>query len=125
MAPPAIAIAESSRLAVRLDPRDRVANGGLGSRTVLATTSAESSVDPPIPDEIAAARKSAVRAQELPSRGQCCHRPIAVDEYLLWSISEGGRQFDTEMPAFKGTLSREEIWKVIAFMRAGFPAGAQ
>lgn len=52
-------------------------------------------------------------------------RPIAVDEYLLWSISEGGRQFDTEMPAFKGTLSREEIWKVIAFMRAGFPAGAQ
>lgn len=52
-------------------------------------------------------------------------RPIAVDEYLLWSISEGGKQFDTAMPAFKGTLSREEIWKVIAFMRAGFPDTAQ
>src|SRR5581483_6656253 len=33
-------------------------------------------------------------------------RPIAVDEYLLWSIAEGGRQFDTEMPAFKDTLGR-------------------
>jgi mono/diheme cytochrome c family protein len=48
-------------------------------------------------------------------------RPIAVDEYLLWTISEGGKQFGTEMPAFKGKLSREEIWKVIAYMRAGFP----
>lgn len=49
-------------------------------------------------------------------------RPISVDEYLLWSISDGGEQFGTEMPAFKDTLSREEIWRVVAFMRAGFPA---
>lgn len=48
-------------------------------------------------------------------------RPIAVDEYLLWSISEGGKQFGTEMPPFKVRLSREEIWKIIAYMRAGFP----
>ena len=48
-------------------------------------------------------------------------RPIAVDEYLLWSISEGGKQFGSEMPAFKEKLSREEIWKIITFMRAGFP----
>jgi mono/diheme cytochrome c family protein len=48
-------------------------------------------------------------------------RPISVDEYLLWSISEGGKQFDTEMPAFKDALTREEIWKIIAYMRAGFP----
>jgi mono/diheme cytochrome c family protein len=27
------------------------------------------------------------------------------------------------MPAFKDILSREEIWKIIAFMRAGFPSG--
>ena len=33
-------------------------------------------------------------------------RPISVDEYLLWSIAEGGKQFDTEMPAFKNILSR-------------------
>jgi mono/diheme cytochrome c family protein len=48
-------------------------------------------------------------------------RPISVDPYLLWSVSEGGAQFGSEMPAFKGKLSREEIWKIIAFMRAGFP----
>jgi mono/diheme cytochrome c family protein len=49
-------------------------------------------------------------------------RPIAVDEYLLWAVSEGGKQFDTEMPAFKEKLSRDDIWKIIAYMRAGFPA---
>ena len=48
-------------------------------------------------------------------------RPIAVDEYLLWSISEGGKQFDTEMPAYKDKLSENEIWRVVAYMRAGFP----
>ena len=49
-------------------------------------------------------------------------RPISVDEYLLWCIAEGGKQFDTEMPAFKDVLGREDIWKIIAYMRAGFPA---
>ena len=48
-------------------------------------------------------------------------RPIAVDEYLLWTISEGGAEFQTLMPAFKNTLSRQEIWRVVAYMRAGFP----
>ena len=50
--------------------------------------------------------------------------PMAVDEYLLWTISEGGEPFGTDMPAFKDALTPEEIWKVIAFMRAGFPASA-
>jgi mono/diheme cytochrome c family protein len=48
-------------------------------------------------------------------------RPISVDPYLLWSVSEGGAQFGSEMPAFKSKLSREEIWKIVAFMRSGFP----
>ena len=52
-------------------------------------------------------------------------RPITVDEYLLWCIAEGGKQFETEMPAFKDTLNREEIWKIIAYMRAGFPEFAK
>jgi mono/diheme cytochrome c family protein len=51
-------------------------------------------------------------------------RPISVDEYLLWSISEGGKQFDTEMPAFKSALAREDIWRIIAYMRAGFPGAS-
>jgi len=44
-----------------------------------------------------------------------------VDEYLLWTISEGGKPFDTAMPAFKDRLSEDQIWRVIAYMRAGFP----
>jgi mono/diheme cytochrome c family protein len=48
-------------------------------------------------------------------------RPIAVDRYLLWSISDGGEQFGSEMPAFKDQLTQEEIWEIIAYMRDGFP----
>ena len=49
-------------------------------------------------------------------------RPIAVDEYLMWSISDGGKEFKTDMPAFKDALSKDEIWKIVAYMRSGFPA---
>jgi mono/diheme cytochrome c family protein len=48
-------------------------------------------------------------------------RPIAVDRYLMWSISEGGEQFNSEMPAFKDKLAQDKIWDIIAYMRAGFP----
>jgi len=44
-----------------------------------------------------------------------------VDEYLLWTISEGGAQFGTAMPAFKATLTELQIWQVVGYMRAGFP----
>jgi len=47
--------------------------------------------------------------------------PLGVDEYLMWSISEGGALFGSDMPAFKDRLSIAEIWKIIAYMRAGFP----
>jgi hypothetical protein len=40
---------------------------------------------------------------------------------LLWAIGEGGKQFDSEMPAFKDKLSRDDIWRVISYMRVGFP----
>jgi mono/diheme cytochrome c family protein len=48
--------------------------------------------------------------------------PDAVDEYLLWSISDGGKPFGTKMPAFKDALTEEQIWQIITYMRAGFPA---
>ena len=51
--------------------------------------------------------------------------PMAVDEYMLWTISEGGDPFGTDMPAFKDKLTENEIWKVITFMRAGFPSTSQ
>ena len=44
-----------------------------------------------------------------------------VDEYLLWTISEGGAQFGTAMPAFKTTLTETQIWQIVGYMRAGFP----
>ncbi|WP_162798593.1 c-type cytochrome [Sulfitobacter sp. SK012] len=47
--------------------------------------------------------------------------PMSGDEYLLWTISEGGDRSGTDMPAFKDNLSEENIWKIIAYMRAGFP----
>ena len=40
---------------------------------------------------------------------------------MYWSIAEGGRQFDSDMPAFKSTLSKKDIWSVIAYVRAGMP----
>ncbi|MGD9502590.1 MAG: cytochrome c [Methyloceanibacter sp.] len=49
-------------------------------------------------------------------------QPIAIDQYLLWTISEGGKPFGTSMPAFKKELSREQIWQIVAYLRAGFPA---
>jgi len=47
--------------------------------------------------------------------------PMSVDAYLLWTISEGGQPFGTAMPAFKDVLSADDMWKIIVFMRAGFP----
>lgn len=47
--------------------------------------------------------------------------PMAVDEYLMRSISEGGALFGTDMPAFKDRLSAAQIWKIIVYMRAGVP----
>lgn len=48
-------------------------------------------------------------------------RPIAVDEYLVWSISEGGKQFASAMPAFKESLSARKSGKSLR-TRARFPS---
>ena len=49
-------------------------------------------------------------------------QPYSVDQYLFWSISEGGLRSGSQMPAFKSTLSSREIWQIVQYMRAGFPA---
>ena len=43
------------------------------------------------------------------------------EAYTYWSIAEGGRQFESDMPAFKDRLSKEDIWAVTAYVRAGLP----
>ncbi len=53
---------------------------------------------------------------------QLLRMPMAGDEYLLWAISEGGERFGTDMPAFKNVLQEDEIWRIIAYMRSGFPS---
>jgi mono/diheme cytochrome c family protein len=40
------------------------------------------------------------------------------DDYLFWRISEGGKPFQTAMPAYKGTLDETERWNVINYLRA-------
>jgi mono/diheme cytochrome c family protein len=46
---------------------------------------------------------------------------VRSDPYIYWSIAEGGKPFNSEMPAFKRTLSKRDIWSVTAYLRAGMP----
>ena len=48
--------------------------------------------------------------------------PSRVDEYLMWSIAEGGEPFGSGMPAFEDRLDEHQIWQIVTYMRAGFPA---
>lgn len=43
------------------------------------------------------------------------------EPYMYWSIAEGGRQFESDMPVFKEKLSKKDIWALIAYVRAGLP----
>jgi mono/diheme cytochrome c family protein len=42
---------------------------------------------------------------------------MANDAYLYWTIADGGAPIDTDMPAFKETLSTDDIWSVILYLR--------
>ena len=47
--------------------------------------------------------------------------PDTKDDFLFWTMSVGGAQFGTKMPAFKKSdLSDEEKWQIITYMRAAF-----
>ena len=52
--------------------------------------------------------------------GRSLGEPLYDDDFFLWSISEGGREFGTDMPRYKGDLSERDIWRVLTFMRAAF-----
>jgi mono/diheme cytochrome c family protein len=40
------------------------------------------------------------------------------DDYLFWRISAGGLDLQTSMPPWKGVLTDDQIWNVIAYTRA-------
>ena len=44
--------------------------------------------------------------------------PMMSDGYLYWTIAEGGVPVKSAMPPFKATLSRDDIWKIILYIRA-------
>jgi mono/diheme cytochrome c family protein len=53
------------------------------------------------------------------------HTPMnKSDPYIYWSIAEGGRSFSSEMPAYKRTLSKRDIWSVTAYIQAGMPGAS-
>lgn len=43
------------------------------------------------------------------------------DPYIYWTIAEGGSPFNSDMPAFKGSLSEQDIWALTAYLNAGMP----
>lgn len=43
--------------------------------------------------------------------------PVSTDGYLYWSIEEGGTELKSAMPAMKGSLTSDDIWKLILYLR--------
>ena len=43
------------------------------------------------------------------------------DAYMYWTIAEGGAPITSPMPAFKTSLTPEEIWSVSAYIQAHLP----
>ncbi len=46
--------------------------------------------------------------------------PRVKDDFLFWTIAEGGAQFGSNMPASKGSLTELQAWEMITYMRAAF-----
>jgi len=42
---------------------------------------------------------------------------MTTDNYMYWTITEGGIPIDSDMPAFKTVLSANEIWSVIHYIK--------
>lgn len=47
------------------------------------------------------------------------------DGYMNWTVSEGGAPLNTAMPAFKDSLSRDDVWAVIAYVQSELPGEAR
>jgi cytochrome c553 len=54
-----------------------------------------------------------------PPQNLAVRQPNLSDAYLFWRISEGGlmNPFNSLMPGWKGLLSEERIWQVLAYLR--------
>lgn len=45
------------------------------------------------------------------------HTRIASDGFLFWTITDGGAPIGSAMPSFRSSLSPENIWKIILYLR--------
>ena len=41
------------------------------------------------------------------------------DQYVYWTVEEGGKPVGSAMPSFKGVLSERDAWAVVAYVRHG------
>ena len=44
---------------------------------------------------------------------------MSSDAYLYWTVAEGGVPIQTGMPMFKQTLTQDQVWSVILYVREG------
>ena len=72
--------------------------------------------DGPVGRTLAPAPANLARLSQMPM--------VQWDPFMYWTVAEGGAQFDSAMPAFKDTLSKDDIWSVIAYIQARLPQTA-
>ena len=46
---------------------------------------------------------------------------MSSDAYLYWTVAQGGLPIQTGMPAFGQTLTPDQIWSVILYVREELP----
>jgi mono/diheme cytochrome c family protein len=46
---------------------------------------------------------------------------VHQDAFMYWTVAEGGSPLGSGMPTFKATLSKDDIWSVIAYIQARLP----
>lgn len=44
---------------------------------------------------------------------------MAHDQYVYWTVEEGGKPVGSAMPPFKGALLERDIWAVVTYVRQG------
>lgn len=50
------------------------------------------------------------------------HSHMVADQYVYWTVAEGGRPVGSAMIAFKDNLSPRDIWAVVTYVRNGLSA---
>lgn len=61
--------------------------------------------------------RDAVHLETKPGRLEFAgHGVLEKDNFLFWTIAEGGIPLNTDMPAFKNILTENELWKLVLYL---------